>query len=204
MGLLASVSGPLRSRDVKACESNGGAGLGGRIIAMDSYSDTRTRLVKRFRGGGHGDLSWTERHEVGFVEPASCVGTCSHALSPSDPLPPDLHAPHFPRGCACSSTTLHLSSSPTCLRLLMIPALRRLALQRAADLAVACRSSVPVESWLLPSALASAGGAWFRRAARWSVFAILVHCKMLMLSQGRAFFPLSATTSWALGCHSAA
>ena len=37
MGPLADASGPLRPRDVKACESNGGAGLGGLDRAMDSY-----------------------------------------------------------------------------------------------------------------------------------------------------------------------
>ena len=52
MGLLAYVSGPLRPRDVKACESNGGAGRAEWIGShFDSYRGYAYTPVERFRGG---------------------------------------------------------------------------------------------------------------------------------------------------------
>ena len=92
MGPLADASGPLRPRDVKACESNGGAGQ----VKGSSHRflrEMRTVSIERIRGVSSMDASWIERHGVSPVELARCVGACSHARSTPDPLPPTKHTP---------------------------------------------------------------------------------------------------------------
>ena len=90
----------------------------------DSYEDTRTVESRVREGSSSMDASWIERHGVSPVELARCVGTCSHARSTPDPLPPTKHTPlisptrppeKFRRG---AMATRPVSAEPTARRVL--------------------------------------------------------------------------------------